>query len=227
MKNVIAIDGPAGAGKSTVARILADKLNYKYLDTGAMYRAVTYQTLKKKIKINNKSEIIRIARELDFKFLSPDHNGITRILVHNKDITDKIRKPKINKYVSHIAKIKEVREALVEKQRKIARQNNIILDGRDIGTRVIPEAEYKFYITASLKERAKRRFQELNKNNKISLKKVENDLKNRDKIDKNREHSPLTRAEDAILIDTTNLSIEEVVNKIINIINSKDMKKDD
>mgnify|MGYP006287657847 CR=1 FL=1 len=217
MKNVIAIDGPAGAGKSTIARKLAKKINFKYLDTGAMYRAVTYYILSNNISIDNKKDITRAAQNMDISFSSPDKEGIPHILVNNKDITKEIRKPEINENVSKIAKIKGVRKALVKKQRKIAKNKKIIMDGRDIGTRVLPEAEYKFYITASLEERSKRRFQEI-ENKNITLKKVRRNLKRRDQIDKNRKHSPLKKAKDAICIDTTKMSICEVLKKILSII---------
>lgn len=227
MKNNIAIDGPAGAGKSTVARKLAVKLNYKYLDTGAMYRAITYETLKSNIKIENEIKIAKIACNTEFNFLPPDNEGITRILVNNKDITEKIRQPLVDKYVSRIAQIKKVRDILLKKQRKLAQSHNIILDGRDIGTRVLPDADYKFYITASLKERAKRRFKEISDKENMTLIDVEKNLKKRDKMDKNREHSPLRKAKDAILIDTTNMGIEEVVKKLLDIIKNKEEDKDE
>ena len=216
MSQVIAIDGPAGAGKSTIAKKLANILNYNYLDTGAMYRAVTYSILQNKIDINNKEEIKNLLQNINISILPSKKNEPTKILLNQKEITQEIRKPKINKFVSKVAKIKIIRDKLVRQQRQIGSKNNIILDGRDIGTRVFPEADFKFFLTASLDERAKRRYHEIKDNNPdLTLKQIKHKLKKRDQIDKKRQHSPLVIAEDAIEIDTTKLNINEVLSLIL------------
>ncbi len=220
MYTVIAIDGPAGAGKSTLARRVADKLNFKYLDTGAMYRAVTFYVLNNDIDIQNIDQIISFLNKIEIEFLSDktgSKNKRPQVLLNKENVTKKIRKPIIDKHVSNIARIKEVRNFLRKKQRDIARSQNIIVDGRDIGTRVFPEADFKFYVTASLEERAKRRYLEKGKTEK-SLEDIKNEIKRRDNIDKNRKYSPLEKADDAFLIDTSDLTVEETVDKILEII---------
>lgn len=214
MKNVIAIDGPGGAGKSTIAKLLAKKINYLHLDTGAMYRAVTWAALKKNIDFKDEEKIIKIAEKSKIIF---DQQG--NIFLNGKNISQEIRNTKVNQYVSQVAAIKGVRDLLVEKQQDIAKKNKVVMDGRDITTVVLPKAEYKFYLTASLAERAKRRYQqEKFKNKNADLKQIKASIARRDKLDKEREHSPLKKAEDARLIDTTNLSIEQVMSKMIEII---------
>ncbi|ADO76936.1 (d)CMP kinase [Halanaerobium praevalens] len=214
MKNVIAIDGPGGAGKSTIAKLLAKKINYLHLDTGAMYRAVTWAALKKNIDFKDEEKIIKIAEKSKIIF---DQQG--NIFLNGKNISQEIRNNKVNQYVSQVAAIKGVRDLLVEKQQDIAKKNKVVMDGRDITTVVLPKAEYKFYLTASLAERAKRRYQqEKVKNKNADLKQIKASIARRDKLDKEREHSPLKKAEDARLIDTTNLSIEQVMSKMIEII---------
>ncbi|MGM0411476.1 MAG: (d)CMP kinase [Bacillota bacterium] len=218
MKSVIAIDGPAGAGKSTIARKLAKKLNYRYLDTGAMYRAVTYYAIKSNIDISNKKKLVEIAKNIDITFKTNDNNK-TNIFVNNEDVSKKIRKRKIDNNVSEVAKISGVRKEMVKIQQDIAKDGKIIVDGRDIASRVLPNADLKIYLTASVEERAKRRHEELlEKGEESSFDKIKDEIKKRDKLDKNREHSPLIKTEDAILIDSTNLSIEEVINKIMSLI---------
>ena len=217
---VIAIDGPAGAGKSTLARRVADRLNFKYLDTGAMYRAVTLYVLNNDIDIQNIDKIISFLNKIEIEFLSDktgSKNKRPQVLLNKENVTKKIRKPIIDKHVSNIARIKEVRNFLRKKQRDIARSQNIIVDGRDIGTRVFPEADFKFYVTASLEERAKRRYLEKGKTEK-SLEDIKNEIKRRDNIDKNRKYSPLQKADDAVLIDTSDLTVKETVDKILEII---------
>ncbi len=215
----IAIDGPAGAGKSTIAKMLAKKLNYTYLDSGAMYRAVTLCALDKDINLANKeklSELVKLLKiDVEYK------NNEFKIYADKDDITNKIRSDEVDKNVSTIAQIKIIRDELVEKQRKIAQEKNIVMDGRDIGTRVLPNADYKFYITASVQERAIRRYKDIIKRDEESdkaFKEVKQEIDRRDKIDSNREHSPLKKAEDAIEIDTTDLTKKEVLTKILHII---------
>ncbi len=213
-KLAIAIDGPAGAGKSTIAKILAEKLNIDYIDTGAMYRAFTYKILSKNIDVKDTEEIIKLLNNTSIDFNN------NHIFLDNKIIDKEIRKNIISNNVSSIAKIKEVREKLVEIQKQISMKKSVIMDGRDIGTHVLPKADFKFFITASVIERGKRRFEELKKVNKnVNLEKIIEGIKERDRIDTTRDISPLKKSKDAIEIDTTNMSIEEVVYNILSIIN--------
>lgn len=212
MKNlVIAIDGPSGAGKSTIAKLISKKLNVIYIDTGAMYRAVTYKILKNNIELFNIAEIkkLLINTNIDFK----DNH----IYLDDKMVDDEIRKNIINKNVSNVAKIKEVRLKLVDIQRNIAKNKNVIMDGRDIASHVLKDANFKFYINATPEERGIRRYKELINTN-ISLDDVISDMKQRDKIDSTRKISPLIKTDDAIEIDTTNKDINEVVEIIISYI---------
>ncbi len=208
---VIAIDGPGGSGKSTVAKLLAKKLNYDYLDTGAMYRAVTWFALKKKIDVNDSHKLSEVASRINISFSK------NKVFVNKEDVTGQIRKPEIDKNVSYVARIKGVREAMVALQRKIAEKGGIIVDGRDIGSRVLPDADIKVYLTASLEERAARRYQDIKKEN-VTLADVKKELKKRDMIDKNRKISPLIKAADANYLDTTNMSIEQVIDKLTKLI---------
>lgn len=212
---IIAIDGPAGAGKSTVARILAKKLDFLYIDTGAMYRALTLKAIKQKIDIKDTKRLIKTATNtrLDLKN-KPD--GSLKIWLDGQDVSNLIRQPRITKYVSSIAKIKGVRKAMLKLQRKLGRQRNSVLDGRDIGTVVFPSADRKFYIDAEFKERVKRRYKELKgEGENVTLKNIKADLRNRDIIDSTRKFAPLKKAEDAVYIDTTDMTIEEVVDTIL------------
>ncbi|MFW6287896.1 MAG: (d)CMP kinase [bacterium] len=216
---VIAIDGPAGAGKSTVSKLLAKRLSFSYLDTGAMYRAVTYLVIKNGIDINNHQEIDELVSNTDILFVPPADDGISHIIVNNEDVTDKIRTSNIDKNVSRVARIKSVRDAMVKIQRKIAQNGNIIMDGRDIGSKVLPDADIKFFITASLEERSRRRYLDLEKRERdIDIEEVKRKIADRDKLDTEREISPLVRTSDSILIDTTNISIEDTVNMMIDIV---------
>ncbi|MCF8008852.1 MAG: (d)CMP kinase [Halanaerobiales bacterium] len=211
----IAIDGPAAAGKSTIAKLLANRLNFIYLDSGAMYRAVTLTALNRGINLNNQEKLKKLVADIDIEIQNKD--GKLLIFVNGQNVTEEIRTNRIDKNVSKVAQIKAVRNQLVQKQRRIAKRQNIVMDGRDITTRVLPNADFKFYITATVETRAKRRYQEvLNRNEKsLDIDQIKKDIIKRDSTDTNREHSPLKRAEDAVLIDTTNLNIEEVYQKII------------
>ncbi len=212
---IIAIDGPAGAGKSTVGRLTAQKLGFLYIDTGAMYRALTLKALDTKADINDSAALIEIARSTAIDLIN-NQDGSLRIFLDGQDVTASIRQPRITKLVSDIAKIKEVREVMLGLQRRFGRQRESVLDGRDIGTVVFPDADRKFYIDADFNERVLRRYKELKELcQNITVQDIENDLRNRDNIDSTREFAPLKRADDAIYIDTTNMAIEEVVNKVL------------
>ncbi|PIQ90400.1 MAG: cytidylate kinase [Candidatus Omnitrophica bacterium CG11_big_fil_rev_8_21_14_0_20_41_12] len=211
---IIAVDGPSGAGKSTVARILAKRLAFLYIDTGSMYRALTLKALENNIPSDDKNKISELARSTKID-LRNNADGSLTVFLDGKDVSLEIRKPKITQFVSDIAKIKEVRRILVGIQRQLGLRGDCILDGRDIGTVVFPDAKIKFFIDASAQERVNRRFKELKGlGQNVSEDDVSKDLSNRDKIDSTREASPLRQAADAIYIDTTGLSIEQVVEKM-------------
>lgn len=210
---VIAIDGPAASGKSTLAKYLADKLGYLYVDTGAMYRAITYYALENNIEENEK-DIIEAVQNLNLKLDYVD--GITKVFIDDEEVTDKIRTPQVNSKVSDISKIKDVRIELVKLQQKFGENNNLIVEGRDTTTVVFPDADLKIFLTADVIERARRRQLEFSgKGLNLSLEDVENSIKNRDRIDSGRDVSPLIKADDAIELDTTNLTIEQEIEKII------------
>lgn len=214
---IITIDGPSGAGKSTLAKLIADKLGFKYLDTGAMYRAVTLYMIENQVDIKNEEEVINALNKLNIGF---DSNY--RIYLDSQDITEDIRKEKVVKFVSEVSAISSVRRKMVDLQRDIAKEGNYILDGRDAGSVVFPNADYKFYLEASLEERAKRRYkEELSKEVDISFEAVKESIKKRDKYDSNRKDSPLVVPENAIIIDTTNMTIDEVAEEITDIFLNK------
>ncbi len=205
----VAIDGPSGAGKSTIAKELAVKLGIDYIDTGAMYRAIGYKMLKENIDGTNNAQLSQLLSEteIDFKCGSIYLDG---------DIIDSyIRTPEISKMASNCSAIGIVREKLVDLQRKMGNSKSVIMDGRDIGTNVFPDADYKFFITASSEERARRRYNEMiEKGQSVSYDRILEDIKNRDHNDSTRELNPLKKADDAVEIDTTEMSINEVVNYI-------------
>jgi len=211
---IVAIDGPAGSGKSTSAKLIAQKLGYIYIDTGAMYRAITYLALQNEA-IGDNSRIIELARKsrIDLKL----EDGEVIVLLNNQDVSREIRSSEVNVHVSDVSKISEVRKLLVEKQRELgAREDGVVMEGRDIGTVVFPNADVKIFLTASLDIRADRRAKEyIEKGSSVHVDDIKDNLSNRDKIDSSRIDSPLTKAEGAVEVDTTNVSIDQQVNLIL------------
>lgn len=208
----IAIDGPAGSGKSTIAKRLAETLDMNYIDTGAMYRAITYRAIKDGVPPGDKGSVINIAATIQMSLKG------SLILLDGIDVSSSIRDPSVDERVSEVASIPEVRECMVALQRQMAGNGAAVVDGRDIGTVVLPEAGLKLFLTASLEERARRRFNDLVKKNPgISFEQVLKEIQRRDRLDSTRGHSPLKAADDAIIIDTTGKSIEKVLEEIIDI----------
>ncbi|WP_331495950.1 (d)CMP kinase [Peptacetobacter sp.] len=207
---IIAVDGPAGAGKSTISKLIAKKLNINYIDTGAMYRAVTYKCLSEGVDVKNEEAVIEVAKRTDIDFR--DNN----IYLDSKVVNEEIRTREVSANVSDVAKIKEVRYLMVDVQREIGTRNDVILDGRDIGSYVFPNADYKFFLVATPEERGRRRYKELcEKGFEGTLEEIIKDIEKRDEIDSNREFAPLKKADDAIEIDTTGLGIDEVVETVV------------
>lgn len=212
---IIAIDGPAGAGKSTVAKKVSERLGFLYIDTGSMYRALTLKVIEAKIDIEDTARIIELARSTGID-LKNSQNGSLRIFLDGQDVTLKIRQPHITRLVSDIAKIKGIRQIMLGLQRRLGSLRDSVLEGRDIGTIVFPDAQKKFYIDAQFQERVKRRYEELKEmGHNVSFADVEEDLRKRDAIDSSREFAPLKKADDAIYIDTTDMTIDEVVNTLL------------
>ena len=210
---IIAIDGPAGSGKSTSAKLIAKKLGYLYIDTGAMYRAITYLAIKQNV-LNNDSQIVELARKSKIELIYSKNELV--VLLNDDNITKEIRLPEVNSHVSDVSKISEVRELLVDKQREMGAKGGVVMEGRDIGTVVFPNADVKIFLTASLDARAERRTKEyIEKGAEVPAEEIKNNISNRDKIDSGRSNSPLIKADDAIEIDTTNVTINEQVNLII------------
>ncbi|MGO4953746.1 (d)CMP kinase [Ligilactobacillus ruminis] len=217
MKLQIAIDGPASAGKSTVAKLVAKKLGYVYCDTGAMYRATTYAAKKNHVAYDDDQGLKEMLEKTEIRFVPAEPEQ--KVFVNETEVTKTIRLPEIANNVSTVSAQKSVRADLTERQRMIAEQGGIVMDGRDIGTTVLPNAEVKIFLVASVHERAVRRFKEnVEKGIDTPLDVLEKEIEERDYKDSHRKISPLTQAKDAVLVDTTSLSIEEVVAKIMEII---------
>jgi cytidylate kinase len=214
----IAIDGPAGAGKSTIARLVANALGFIYVDTGAMYRVVTWKSMQAGLQPEQQVEIVQLTKQLNIELIPEDEGQ--QVKADGEDVTREIRKAGVNSRVSQIAQIEEVRKLLVSKQKQMAASKGVVMDGRDIATHVLPDAEVKVYLTASVQERASRRFKETN-DSSSSLEQLEKEISLRDTMDKEREISPLVIAKDAIVLDSTNLSISEVVDYILNLCRTK------
>lgn len=214
MAKIITVDGPAGSGKSTVSRLLAKRLKYLYLDTGAMYRAVALQAKRESVDLKDREEISRLCRDLDLHFKTVD--GKTRIFLGSEDISAAIRSPEMDMLSSAISAIKEVRQAMTLLQRKMAGQGGVVAEGRDMGTVVFPDADCKFFVDADSGVRAGRRYRErLERGEAVSMGEVEKELRKRDDQDTTRALAPLVPAKDAVIMDTTNMTVEEVVEKMI------------
>ncbi|EJY4040851.1 (d)CMP kinase [Staphylococcus pseudintermedius] len=213
----IALDGPAAAGKSTIAKRVAAQLGMIYVDTGAMYRAITYYYLNNKERFTDFTSLIS---EIDLR-LGYDAEKGQRVFLNDNDVTDFLRENDVTQNVSYVSSIKEVRQFLVQVQQKLAADKGIVMDGRDIGTTVLPDAEVKVYMIASVEERAERRYKDNQERDiESSIEQLKKDIAERDAYDMNREISPLKKAEDAIEIDTTGLSIEQVTDKILSLVNA-------
>ena len=223
MSFIVTIDGPAGSGKGTITKLVGKKMNLENIDTGAMYRCVSLDMIRKNIKLNEIDKIESLLKTINIK-LKKD-NGIDKFYLNGEDVTKLIRTKEVNEIVSQVSHILIVREAMVNFQRNIARDLNIIMEGRDIGTNVFPNADVKIYLDASAEERARRRVRQ-NEEAGISsnYEEILENIKFRDNNDKTSKVAPLKQAEDAIYVDTTNMNIEEVVEKIINIIEKKKNK---
>lgn len=211
---IVAIDGPAGSGKGTIASILSKKLNLVNIDTGATYRCVALKVLRNKLNIDDKEEIIKLSNNIDIRF---DINN--NVYLDGIDVTKEIRSKEVTNIVSQISSIVEVRKNMVDLQRRLGNSNNVVMEGRDITTVVFPNADFKFYLDATLEERVKRRYKEYKeKNIEMSYEEVYENIKNRDYNDSHKEVGSLMRTEDQIYIDSTNLTIEEVTNKFMEVL---------
>jgi len=215
VKNIqIAIDGPAGAGKSTVAKIAAEKLQYTYIDTGAMYRALTLKALRTSTDLDSEQAIANLLKDSTIE-LVPAENG-QRVLLDGEDVSEEIRFPNISANVSKVAAHAAMRAIMVDLQHDMAARGGVVMDGRDIGTAVLPQAELKVFMSATVEERARRRFEDNNKRGiESSIEQLQQEIALRDKMDSEREASPLVQAEDAIFLDTTTLSIDEAADAIL------------
>ena len=219
-KIAIAIDGPAGAGKSSISKVVANELGYLYIDTGAMYRGVTWAVLDSHVDVNNQKEVEALLPSLDLT-LEPTASAC-KVFVKGQDVTNLIRQQQINENVSTIASYKGVREYLVERQQAMASIGGVILDGRDIGSVVLPDAELKIYLTASVDARAKRRWLEVQgTSNEQPLEDIKKNVESRDEMDKNRDESPLVCVEDAIIVDSSNMTFDETVEHILHLVQER------
>ena len=211
---VIAIDGPAAAGKSTIAQKVAQMLGYIYIDTGAMYRAVTLKALNEIVDVTDEETIAKMLKNTTIRLTNDK-----KVFLDEVDVTDAIRQPIVSQNVSAVSAIRFVRDELKNRQIEYAKTDNVVMDGRDIGTNVLPNADYKIFMTASVDVRAKRRYDEnLRRSIACDFETLKEEIELRDKLDSTREHSPLTKAEDAIVVDTSDLTIDEAVDAIINIV---------
>ncbi len=219
-KIAVAVDGPAGAGKSSISKIVAKKLGYLYIDTGAMYRSVTWAVLHNHIDVNNQKAVEALLPELDLTMEASDDS--CKVFIAGQDVTDFIRTPQVNNAVSIVASYKGVRQYLVERQRLMAEAGGVILDGRDIGSVVLPNAELKIYLTASVEARAMRRYLEVKDTvNEQTLEDIKDSVMQRDDMDKNRKESPLIQVEDAVLVDSSEMTFDETVEHILHLVQER------
>lgn len=219
-KIAVAVDGPAGAGKSSISKIVAKKLGYLYIDTGAMYRSVTWAVLHNHIDVNNQNAVEALLPELDLTMEASDDS--CKVFIAGQDVTDFIRTPQVNNAVSIVASYKGVRQYLVERQRLMAEAGGVILDGRDIGSVVLPNAELKIYLTASVEARAMRRYLEVKGTvNEQTLEDIKDSVMQRDDMDKNRKESPLIQVEDAVLVDSSEMTFDETVEHILHLVQER------
>ena len=219
-KIAVAVDGPAGAGKSSISKIVAKKLGYLYIDTGAMYRSVTWAVLHNHIDVNNQKAVEALLPELDLTMEASDDS--CKVFIAGQDVTDCIRTPQVNNAVSIVASYKGVRQYLVERQRLMAEAGGVILDGRDIGSVVLPNAELKIYLTASVEARAMRRYLEVKGTvNEQTLEDIKDSVMQRDDMDKNRKESPLIQVEDAVLVDSSEMTFDETVEHILHLVQER------
>lgn len=219
-KIAVAVDGPAGAGKSSISKIVAKKLGYLYIDTGAMYRSVTWAVLHNHIDVNNQKAVEALLPDLDLTMEASDDS--CKVFIAGQDVTDFIRTPQVNNAVSIVASYKGVRQYLVERQRLMAEAGGVILDGRDIGSVVLPNAELKIYLTASVEARAMRRYLEVKgTSNEQTLEDIKDSVMQRDDMDKNRKESPLIQVEDAVLVDSSDMTFDETVEHILHLIQER------
>ena len=219
-KIAVAVDGPAGAGKSSISKIVAKKLGYLYIDTGAMYRSVTWAVLHNHIDVNNQKAVEALLPELDLTMEANDDS--CKVFIAGQDVTDFIRTPQVNNAVSIVASYKGVRQYLVERQRLMAEAGGVILDGRDIGSVVLPNAELKIYLTASVEARAMRRYLEVKGTvNEQTLEDIKDSVMQRDDMDKNRKESPLIQVEDAVLVDSSEMTFDETVEHILHLVQER------
>lgn len=219
-KIAVAVDGPAGAGKSSISKIVAKKLGYLYIDTGAMYRSVTWAVLHNYIDVNNQKAVEALLPELDLTMEASDDS--CKVFIAGQDVTDFIRTPQVNNAVSIVASYKGVRQYLVERQRLMAEAGGVILDGRDIGSVVLPNAELKIYLTASVEARAMRRYLEVKGTvNEQTLEDIKDSVMQRDDMDKNRKESPLIQVEDAVLVDSSEMTFDETVEHILHLVQER------
>ena len=216
-KIIIALDGHSSCGKSTLARSLAKTLSYSYIDSGAMYRAVTLYFLQNDIDINDPDAVKKALDLIEIRF--ENRNGQNRTILNGEDVEDAIRQMAVSNFVSPVAAISAVRRAMVQQQQVMGTEKGIVMDGRDIGTVVFPDAELKIFLTASLEERTRRRYFELkNRGQEITIEEVQKNLSERDHIDSTRADSPLKQAEDALVLDNTNLDPEETLKKVLEMV---------
>ena len=216
----IAIDGPAGAGKSTIAKVVAKKLGFIYIDTGAMYRAVALKAIQENVDTLDREKVVGLLDDIKIDIEYTENGQV--IYLNGEDVTEKIRTPEVSVGSSNVATIPEVRLKLVELQRKLASEHNVIMDGRDIGTYVLPNANIKIFLTASVEERAKRRYEEMQmKNSSCTFEEVLKDIQYRDQNDSSRSFAPLQKAEDAIVLDTTGNTLEKSIDCVLKIIKER------